>query len=122
MLSFLGSIRPSARSTLYHPVCTAFCALVGVLLAASAGNLLIAIIGFLFIPKNNWLAGILFALLAAMSGWLQLVACVWGFIHFALDAIEAKGPAVADRALWHVRDQFCRYSASSGDPATRRLP
>ncbi len=111
--SMLGSIRPSARPTLYHPVCTAFCGLVGVFLAAHSDNVLVAMIGFLFIPMNNWLAGIFFSVLAALGGWIQLFACAWGFTHFVLDAVVPAGPSVAQRALLRVHDRFGRQPRRS---------
>ena len=109
ILSFFGSIRPCARPMLYRPFWAALCALVGILIAATSGSLPVAIIGFLFIPRNNWLAGLLFSLLAAAGGWLQLAACTWGFIHIALDAIESKGPSLADRILLRVRAQYAHH-------------
>lgn len=106
VLAALGSIRPSAREALYHPACTALCSVVGVCLAATSGNLLVSLAGFLFIPMNNWLAGIFFGLLASMGGWLQFLACVWGFVHFALDAVDlTPHPSAVDRLLFYVSER-----------------
>ena len=111
VLAFLGSIRPSARTTLYHPVCAAFCAVVGVLLASTSENILVAMIGFLFIPMNNWLAGLFFSLLAAVGGWVQLFACVWGFAHVALDQVKTVAPMSAARQiLLYTSDRLRRHS------------